>query len=508
MSNPDYSLYKYFVKMTEDFISRLPGIVQGCFHRVINNETYGTPNTPKDGQLLKFTIMDDEEQIITPLSIMVECVSALYKAMHGLSLFANQIELGKHMQAKISSFIANKEWDANHILDPVYEHPMDFEAAALERELNAASSEGGNVIQGSTMDNSSDLEEELDVASSEGGNVMQDSKMDEASDVAQTLTTTSKLNVAPTARESIFDPTAAAIITGPSFVDAAAAHHGLPTSSSAASHPTSIDGSFNIKINDEQPLPKPPEGTSVDVSEALMMDSNKPNGSNYNCIEDMYDTSKSVLSKALCSTHETYGNGEMDYHLYTDIATMDKPCKSCFQTIIGGAIKIFVDAKGDILHGLQVIEVACSTTSTLMEECIEVSENMDTYACHECLGITTAIVPFNFSTMIPLWSIPMATITSSTLILKPSERVPGISMIIAECCEPAGMPKGVLNLVNSTVDVVNDICDDPRNKDVSCAAAQSRDEVVNRWYSRRKRGLATRRVISRLTTNIPAERPR
>ncbi|SYW86287.1 uncharacterized protein UBRO2_06007 [Ustilago bromivora] len=106
--------------------------------------------------------------------------------------------------------------------DPRY---LEVEAAALEEELNVESSEGEN--------EASDLEEELDVASSEGGNVMQDSKTDEASDIAQTSTTMSKLGVALTAREFIFDPTAAAgdglIITGPSFVDAAAAHRGLPT---------------------------------------------------------------------------------------------------------------------------------------------------------------------------------------------------------------------------------------------------------------------------------------
>lgn len=129
--------------------------------------------------------------------------------------------------------------------------------------------------------------------------------------------------------------------------------------------------------------------------------------------------------------------------------------------------KTFVDAKGDVLRGLQVVEVACGITSTLMEERIEVSKDMDTYARREPLGVTAAIAPFNFPAMIPLWSIPMATVTGNTLILKPSERVPGASMIIAELCERAGMPKGVLNVVNGAVDVVNGICDDPRIKAIS-----------------------------------------
>lgn len=129
--------------------------------------------------------------------------------------------------------------------------------------------------------------------------------------------------------------------------------------------------------------------------------------------------------------------------------------------------KTFADAKGDVLRGLQVVEVACGITSTLMEERIEVSKDMDTYARREPLGVTAAIAPFNFPAMIPLWSIPMATVTGNTLILKPSERVPGASMIITELCERAGMPKGVLNLVHGAVDTVNAICDDPRIKAIS-----------------------------------------
>ncbi|EST09840.1 Aldehyde dehydrogenase [Kalmanozyma brasiliensis GHG001] len=129
--------------------------------------------------------------------------------------------------------------------------------------------------------------------------------------------------------------------------------------------------------------------------------------------------------------------------------------------------KTFADAKGDVLRGLQVVEVACGVTSTMLEERIEVSKDMDTYARREPLGVTAAIAPFNFPAMIPLWSIPMATVTGNTLVLKPSERVPGASMIIAELCQRAGMPKGVLNVVNGAVDIVNGICDDPRIKAIS-----------------------------------------
>ena len=69
--------------------------------------------------------------------------------------------------------------------------------------------------------------------------------------------------------------------------------------------------------------------------------------------------------------------------------------------------------------------------------------------------------------MIPLWSIPMATVTGNTLILKPSERDPGAAMIIAELCQRAGLPPGVINIVHGTVPTVNAICDHPSIKAIS-----------------------------------------
>lgn len=129
--------------------------------------------------------------------------------------------------------------------------------------------------------------------------------------------------------------------------------------------------------------------------------------------------------------------------------------------------KTFADAKGDVLRGLQVVEVACGITSTMLDSRIEVARDMDTYTRRQPLGVTAAICPFNFPAMIPLWTLPMATVTGNTLLLKPSERDPGASMIIAELAERAGMPKGVFNIVNGTVDTVNHICDHPSIRAIS-----------------------------------------
>ena len=69
--------------------------------------------------------------------------------------------------------------------------------------------------------------------------------------------------------------------------------------------------------------------------------------------------------------------------------------------------------------------------------------------------------------MIPLWSIPMAIATGSSLIVKPSERDPGAVAIIAELCERAGLPKGVLSILHGSVDAVNFICDEPLIKAIT-----------------------------------------
>jgi malonate-semialdehyde dehydrogenase (acetylating) / methylmalonate-semialdehyde dehydrogenase len=92
---------------------------------------------------------------------------------------------------------------------------------------------------------------------------------------------------------------------------------------------------------------------------------------------------------------------------------------------------------------------------------------MDTYTRRVPLGVCASVAPFNFPAMIPLWTIPMAAATGNTLIVKPSERDPGAAMMIAELCQRAGLPSGVINVVHGTVDTVNSICDNPAIRAIS-----------------------------------------
>lgn len=108
----------------------------------------------------------------------------------------------------------------------------------------------------------------------------------------------------------------------------------------------------------------------------------------------------------------------------------------------------------------EVVEHMCSITSLQMGEIVpNVAKDMDTYSLSLPLGVTAGIAPFNFPAMIPLWFFPVAITTGNTSIVKPSERVPGATMLLMEMLNEAGCPKGVVNVIHGAHDSVNFICD-------------------------------------------------
>ncbi|KAF9879912.1 methylmalonate-semialdehyde dehydrogenase [Colletotrichum karsti] len=140
--------------------------------------------------------------------------------------------------------------------------------------------------------------------------------------------------------------------------------------------------------------------------------------------------------------------------------------------------KTFADARGDVLRGLQVAEAACGAPELLKGEVLEVAKDMETRSYREPLGVVAAICPFNFPAMIPLWCIPIATVTGNTLILKPSERDPGAAMILAELVQKAGFPEGVVNVVHGAHKTVDFILEDPAIKAVSFVGGNKAGEYI------------------------------
>ncbi|KAJ5190512.1 Methylmalonate-semialdehyde dehydrogenase [Penicillium cinerascens] len=140
--------------------------------------------------------------------------------------------------------------------------------------------------------------------------------------------------------------------------------------------------------------------------------------------------------------------------------------------------KTFADAKGDVLRGLQVAETACGITTQMTGEVLEVAKDMETRSYREPLGVVAAICPFNFPAMIPLWCIPVATVTGNCLVMKPSERDPGAAMILAELAKEAGFPPGVINIVHGQHRTVDFILDAPAIKAISFVGSNKAGEYI------------------------------
>jgi len=121
--------------------------------------------------------------------------------------------------------------------------------------------------------------------------------------------------------------------------------------------------------------------------------------------------------------------------------------------------KILAEARGDVRRGIQMIETACGMPTLLMGKGLEdIASGIDCIAMRRPIGVFACITPFNFPPMVPFWFWPFAVACGNTFILKPSERVPLSQVKIFELVEKAGMPKGVLNMVHGSKEVVNALC--------------------------------------------------
>ena len=124
--------------------------------------------------------------------------------------------------------------------------------------------------------------------------------------------------------------------------------------------------------------------------------------------------------------------------------------------------KTVPDAKGDIQRGLEVVEFACGIPHLMKGEYTEgAGPGIDIYSMRQPLGVVAGITPFNFPAMIPMWKFAPAIACGNAFILKPSERDPGVPMMLAALMIEAGLPPGILNVVNGDKEAVDAILDDP-----------------------------------------------
>ncbi|HTW09353.1 MAG TPA: CoA-acylating methylmalonate-semialdehyde dehydrogenase [Acidimicrobiales bacterium] len=124
--------------------------------------------------------------------------------------------------------------------------------------------------------------------------------------------------------------------------------------------------------------------------------------------------------------------------------------------------KVVSDALGEVQRGLEVIEFACGIPQLLKGEYSDqVSTGVDMFAYRQPLGVVGGITPFNFPAMVPMWMYPIAIACGNTFVLKPSERDPSASMLVAELWAEAGLPEGVFNVVHGDKEAVDALLDHP-----------------------------------------------
>ncbi len=144
--------------------------------------------------------------------------------------------------------------------------------------------------------------------------------------------------------------------------------------------------------------------------------------------------------------------------------------------------KTFPDAKGDVQRGLEVIEFCIGAPHLLKGEFTDsAGPGIDMYSMRQPLGVVAGITPFNFPAMIPLWKMGPALASGNAMILKPSERDPSVPLMLAELCKEAGLPDGVLQVVNGDKESVDAILD---NETIQAVGFVGSTPIAQYIYSR------------------------
>ena len=130
--------------------------------------------------------------------------------------------------------------------------------------------------------------------------------------------------------------------------------------------------------------------------------------------------------------------------------------------------KVIDDAMGEFLRGVEVVDYACGIPEMLKgEHSKNVGPGIDSWSEFQPLGVVAGITPFNFPAMVPMWMFPVAIACGNTFILKPSEKDPSAPLLVAKLMKEAGLPDGVMNVVNGDKEAVDALLDDPRVQAIS-----------------------------------------
>ena len=143
--------------------------------------------------------------------------------------------------------------------------------------------------------------------------------------------------------------------------------------------------------------------------------------------------------------------------------------------------KVLSDARGSLTRGMEVVEFVCGIPQLLKGSYSEnVGTGVDSYSLRQPLGVCVGITPFNFPAMVPMWMFPVAIACGNTFVLKPSEKDPSCPMRLAELFTEAGLPPGVLNVVNGEKEAVENLVSHPQVAAVSFVGSSAVGEIVYR----------------------------
>ncbi|MGR5499854.1 CoA-acylating methylmalonate-semialdehyde dehydrogenase [Vibrio sp. DNB22_10_4] len=144
--------------------------------------------------------------------------------------------------------------------------------------------------------------------------------------------------------------------------------------------------------------------------------------------------------------------------------------------------KVHSDALGELTRGLEVVEFACGIPHLLKgEHSLNVGREIDSYSMMQPVGVCVGITPFNFPVMVPLWMIPVSLACGNSFILKPSEKDPSASLMLAKLLKQAGLPDGVFNVVQGDKEVVDALLEAP---DVAAVSFVGSTPIAEAIYSK------------------------
>jgi malonate-semialdehyde dehydrogenase (acetylating)/methylmalonate-semialdehyde dehydrogenase len=147
---------------------------------------------------------------------------------------------------------------------------------------------------------------------------------------------------------------------------------------------------------------------------------------------------------------------------------LDRDAKRIARAISAEHGKTVDDALGEVTRGIEVVEFACGAPQLLKGEFSDnVGRGVDSYSLRQPLGVVAGVTPFNFPAMVPMWMFPIALACGNSFVLKPSERDPSASLLLAELLTEAGLPDGVFNVIHGDKEAVDALLDHPRVAAVS-----------------------------------------